>query len=93
MNVGRIVRTVRYLKPQQIWFQVWRRVQRVLESHPKCGSEPLGEFAFLNLAANPKGWNKLRVEYDNVGFFHGYYVRKGYTTLFRIPNWLGRILT
>lgn len=57
MNVSRIVRTVRYLKPQQIWFQVWRRVQRALELHPKCGSEPLGEFVFLNLAAKPKGWN------------------------------------
>ena len=43
-------------------------------------------------SANPKCWNRLRVEYDNVGFFHGYYVRKGYTTLFRVPNWLGRIL-
>ena len=29
-------------------------------------------------SANPKGWNRLRVEYDNVGFFNGYYVRKGY---------------
>ena len=49
--------TIRYLKPCQLWFQTWRRVQRVLEPHPRCGSESLGEFTFLNLTANPKGWN------------------------------------
>lgn len=45
-------------------------------------------------SVNLKGWNKIRIEYDNIGFFHGYYVRKGYryTTLFRIPNWLGKIM-
>ena len=57
MNVGRIVRTVRYLKLCQMWFQVWRRVQRALEAHPKCGADELPEFTFLNLTAKPKGWN------------------------------------
>ena len=28
MNVGRFCRTVRWLKPRQAWYQVWRRVQR-----------------------------------------------------------------
>ena len=57
MNVGRIVRTVRYLKLCQMWFQVWRRVQRRLEAHPKCAADELPEFTFLNLTAKPKGWN------------------------------------
>lgn len=34
------------------------------------------------MTANPEGWDKLRIEYDNCGFFHGYYVRKKYDTLF-----------
>lgn len=42
-------------------------------------------------SANPEGWDKIRVEYKNVGFFHGYYIRKGYT-LKRIPDWIGRVL-
>ncbi len=57
MNVGRIVRTVRYLKLCQIWFQVWRRVQRRFEAHPKCAADELPQFTFLNLTATPKGWN------------------------------------
>lgn len=28
MNIGRLYRTIRWLKPRQIWYQVWRRVQR-----------------------------------------------------------------
>ena len=35
----------------------------------------------------------LELSMTTLDFFHGYYVRKGYTTLFRVPNWLGRILT
>ena len=57
MSIGRLVRTVRYLKLRQIWFQVWRRVQRVIEPHPRCGDGELPEFTFLNVAAKPKGWN------------------------------------
>lgn len=57
MNSGRLIRTVRHLKLRQIWYQVWRRIQRGLEAHPKCGCEELPEFTFLNLAAKPKGWN------------------------------------
>ena len=43
-------------------------------------------------STNPKGWNKLKVEFNDCGFFHGYYLWKGYTALFRIPNWLGKLL-
>ena len=57
MNIGRLLRTVRYLKPRQIWYQVWRRVQKGLEARPKCGDGELPEFTFLNLTAKPKGWN------------------------------------
>ena len=57
MAIGRLVRTLQYLKLRQIWYQVWRRVQRGLEAHPKCGGEELPEFTFLNLTAKPKGWN------------------------------------
>ena len=42
-------------------------------------------------SANPEGWDKVRVEYKNVGFFHGYYIRKG-SALMRIPDWIGRVL-
>ena len=62
MSIGRLVRTVRYLKFRQIWFQVWRRVQRAIEPHPKCGDGELPEFTFLNLAAKPKGWNDTSLD-------------------------------
>ena len=44
-----------------------------------------------DFTANPKGRNKIRIEYKDVGFFHGYYVFKGYRKLLRLPNWLGRM--
>lgn len=28
MNIGRLYRTIRWLKPRQLWYQIWRRVQR-----------------------------------------------------------------
>lgn len=37
--------------------------------------------------------NKIYIEYDNIGFFHGYYIWKGYTALCKLPNWLGKIIT
>ena len=55
--MGLLFRTIKYLKLRQIWFQVWRRVQRRLEAHPKCAADELPEFTFLNLTAKPKGWN------------------------------------
>ena len=57
MAIGRLVRTLQYLKLRQIGYQVWRRIQKGLEAHPKCGGEELPEFTFLNLTARPKGWN------------------------------------
>ena len=62
MAIGRLVRTVRYLKLRQIWYQVWRRIQKGLEAHPKCGGEELPEFTFLNLTARPKGWNDASLD-------------------------------
>ena len=62
MNIGLIVRTVRHLKPIQIWFQVWRRVQKRFEPHPRCGDGDLPEFTFLNVTAKPKGWNDTTLE-------------------------------
>ncbi len=62
MSIGRLFRTVRHLKPTQIWFQVWRRLQKKFEPHPKCGSEELPEFTFLNVTARPKGWNDESLE-------------------------------
>jgi hypothetical protein len=62
VNIGRLIRTVRYLKPIQIWYQVCRRVQRGLEAHPKCGGEELPEFTFLNVTAKPRGWNDESLE-------------------------------
>lgn len=41
-------------------------------------------------SANPSGYKKLKVVYKDVGFFHGYYIQRGYR-LFHIPNWLGKI--
>ena len=62
MSIGRLVRTVRYLKLRQICFQVWRRVQRAIGPHPKCGDGELPEFTFLNLTAKPKGWNDASLD-------------------------------
>ncbi len=62
MNIGLIVRTVRHLKPIQVWFQVWRRVQKRFEPHPRCGADELPEFTFLNTTAKPKGWNDESLE-------------------------------
>ena len=62
MNICRLLRTLRYLTSRQIWFQVWRRVQRALEAHPKCGADELPEFTFLNLAVRPKGWNDTSLD-------------------------------
>ena len=62
MAIGRLVRTLQYLKLRQIWYQVWRRIQKGLEAHPKCGGEELPEFTFLNLTARPKGWNDASLD-------------------------------
>lgn len=62
MSIGRLVRTVRYLKLRQICFQVWRRVQKAIGPHPKCGDGKLPEFTFLNLTAKPKGWNDASLD-------------------------------
>lgn len=53
---------MRYLKPIQVWFQVWRRVQKRFEPHPRCGADELPEFTFLNTTAKPKGWNDESLE-------------------------------
>ncbi len=57
-----LFRTTIYLKPIQLWFQVWRRVQKKFEPHPKCGSGELPEFTFLNTKVKPKGWNDESLE-------------------------------
>ena len=57
MKIGLLIRTIRYLKLRQLFYQVWRRVQRRLEAHPKCAADELPAFTFLNLTAKPKGWN------------------------------------
>ena len=62
MALFRLLRTVSHLKPIQIWYQVWRRIQKGLEAHPKCGGEELPEFTFLNLTAKPKGWNDASLD-------------------------------
>ena len=62
MHIGRLFRTVRHLKPIQLWFQVWRRIQRRFDPHPKCADGELPEFTFLNVTAKPKGWNDESLE-------------------------------
>ena len=57
MSIGLLFRTVRHLKPRQIWFQMWRRMQRRLEPHPACGGGELPELKFLNLESRAYGWN------------------------------------
>ncbi len=59
MNVGRLYRTIRYLTLRQIWYQVWRRVQRKFEvlCAAKVAQSDLPAFTFLNLTAKPKSWN------------------------------------
>ena len=64
MNVGRFCRTVRWLKPRQIWYQVWRRVQRRWEIRrlAPTAKHELPAFTFLNLTATPKGWNDTSLD-------------------------------
>jgi len=62
VNSGRLIRTVRHLKLRQIWYQVWRRIQRGLEAHPKCADAELPSFTFLNVTAKPKGWNDTSLD-------------------------------
>ena len=49
------------LKPVQIWFQGWRRIQRLADKVRTRGAKAAGgelpEFTFLNTTAQPKGWN------------------------------------
>lgn len=61
-KLGLILRTTIHLKPIQLWFQVWRRIQKKLGPHPKCGTGALPEFTFLNTTAKPKGWNDESLE-------------------------------
>ena len=42
-------------------------------------------------STNTKEYNKIRIEYKDIGFFHGYYLWKGYTALFKFPDWFGKI--
>ena len=61
-KLGLIFRTTIHLKPIQLWFQVWRRIQKKFDPHPKCGANELPEFTFLNTTAKPKGWNDESLE-------------------------------
>ena len=61
-KLGLIFRTTIHLKPIQLWFQVWRRIQKKFDPHPKCGSGELPEFTFLNTTAKLKGWNDTSLE-------------------------------
>ena len=61
-NLGLIFRTSIHLKPIQLWFQVWRRIQKKFASHPKCAVEELPKFTFLNMPAKPNGWNDEALE-------------------------------
>ena len=62
MSLGIIFRTTIHLKPIQLWFQVWRRIQKKFDPHPKCGLDELPELNFLNTTAKPKGWNDESLE-------------------------------
>ena len=64
MNVGRLFQTIRWLKPRQIWYQVWRRVQRRWELRrlASATADELPAFTFLNLTAKPKGWNDTSLD-------------------------------
>lgn len=73
-KLGLILRTTIHLKPIQLWFQVWRRIQKKFDPHPSCGSDELPEFTFLNTTAKPKGWNDESLELlwrYNLHYFDG----------------------
>ena len=57
MNLPRLFRTLVHLKPCQLWFQVYRRLQRRLGPHPACATAELPPLTFLNLTARAQGWN------------------------------------
>ena len=64
MNVPRLLRTVRYLKPVQVVNRVWRLAflrGRLADPAADAAVAPLGTFTFLNLTAEPRGWNDPRL--------------------------------
>lgn len=90
MKVGRLIRTALHLKPRQVWFQVWRRVQRRFEPHPKCAANPLPAFTFLNVTAAPNGWNDTSQELlwrYNLHYFDYLHVQAADSSL--VFRWIG----
>lgn len=83
MKIGRLLRTLCHLKPGQLWFQVWRRVQRKLDPHPVCSALELPEFTFLNLSARPRGWNDVSL--DMLWRYNLHYFDQG---LELVPRWI-----
>ena len=83
MKIGRLLRTLCHLKPGQLWFQVWRRVQRKLDPHPVCSALELPEFTFLNLSARPRGWNDVSL--DMLWRYNLHYFDQG---LQLVPRWI-----
>ena len=58
MNIPRLIRTVRYLKPIQIWNRLWRKRLSLRSSTSDFGfPSPLPPFTFLNQTATPADWN------------------------------------
>ena len=94
-KIFRLIRTVRYLKPRQLFYQVWRRIQKRLEVHPKCGEDELPEFTFLNLTAKPKGWNDAALDMlwrYNLHYFDWLsrveHVERGEESLVFVERWI-----
>ena len=57
-----VLRTLRYVKPIQIWNRIWRKFLPKGVSDYESPTESLGEFEFLNVKGIPKGWNDSRFE-------------------------------
>ena len=54
------MRTVRHVRPIQIWNRIWRRLRLGAGERCRCRAEvdsALPEFEFLNVKGRPKGWN------------------------------------
>ena len=81
-----ILRTLRYVKPVQIWNRIWRkRLSFLRRPFPSTSTSPLGDFEFLNTKGNPNGWNDPR--FEKLWLYNLHYFEK-YCTAELIERWI-----
>ena len=63
MRILLTLRTLRHVRPVQVWNRIWRkRLSLRCPSRPSASTSLLPEFRFLNVTGRPNGWNDPRFE-------------------------------